>query len=166
MKNANVRIVKVAECSSLSGKSMLGYFIGTDGSKSILLKVTANSGGGYFSSEWVGLDDIQATIAKSPSDKPLTSYCLSPLFKGRSNNSWGFLWAVLLAEGLVTLLPEKDAGYAKCDAAEFIKAVGTLIESGVSLGQKNDVGEKSDVGSKTDVTAKSNAKPKKALKVA
>ena len=159
-KKVDIRIVKVAECSSLSGKSKLGYVIGTDGGKSILLKVTSNSGGGYFSSEWVGLDDIQATIAKSPSDKPLTSYCLSPLFKGRSNNSWGFLWAVLLAEGLVALLPEKDAGYAKCDVAGFIKDVSALIESGVSLGQETDVGEKSDV------TVKSNAKPKKALKVA
>lgn len=56
------RIIRKSTCPCLSEKSTLTYAIGCNPDRSILLRVTANSGGGFFSDEWVSLDAIQNAL--------------------------------------------------------------------------------------------------------
>jgi len=55
------RIIKQSTCKliSLAAKGQLTYNIGhNDQSKSIHIRVIANTGGGFFSNEWIALNDI------------------------------------------------------------------------------------------------------------
>ena len=46
-----MRILKIASCSTNSGKTTLTYHIGCTTDKNIQLRVVANTGGGLFSPE-------------------------------------------------------------------------------------------------------------------
>lgn len=100
----SIKPIRTATCPTLSGKSTLTYDLGRDASKGLHLRVSANEGGGFFSSEWLAWGHIETAIQKT---KPVTSICLRPLFKGKSVNTSGFLLAVLVAEGLLVALPKK-----------------------------------------------------------
>lgn len=89
--------------------------------------MAANTGGGFFSDEWVGFDTIQQAF----DEQPIVSLILYPLFQGRSLNTPAFLLAVLKAEGLVQLLPGKQRGYERIDSTEFIAELKALIDSAV-----------------------------------
>ena len=102
-----IRIVKIASCPSLSGKSTLKYNVGCTPDSKIYFRVFENSGGGFFSQEWISLGAIQKALDKASSDKELTSFLLYPLFSGRSQNSPGFLLAAVKAEGLVQSIHEE-----------------------------------------------------------
>ncbi len=140
-----VRIIKVGTCLSLSGKSNLSYHIGhaiadtedsaasASAAESIMLRVNTNSSSGFFSREWVAMSKIQQELDKVPSGHGITSFTLFPIFTGRSQNSPGFLLAVLLNEGLVTHLPEKQRSYGRLPDAGFIAEMVKLIDAGVDL---------------------------------
>ena len=139
-----VRIIKVGTCLSLSGKSNLSYHIGhaiadtevsatVAAADSIMFRVNTNSSSGFFSREWVAMSKIQQELDKVPSGHGITSFTLFPIFTGRSQNSPGFLLAVLLNEGLVTHLPEKQRSYGRLPDAGFIAEMVKLIDAGVDL---------------------------------
>ena len=165
-----VRIIKVGTCLSLSGKSNLNYHIGhaiadTEDSAtaaaadSIMFRVNTNSSSGFFSREWVAMSKIQQELDKVPSGHGITSFTLFPIFTGRSQNSPGFLLAVLLNEGLVTHLPEKQRSYGRLPDAGFIAEMVKLIDAGVDLR-----GDAKSVPGKT-VSDKSASKKSKAAAV-
>lgn len=140
-----VRIIKVGTCKSLSCKSNLAYFIGhliaedavesaAAAADSIMFRIHSNSSAGFFNSrEWVPMSKIQKELDKVPSGHGITSFTLFPIFKGRSQNSPGFLLAALLNEGLVTHLPEKKRSYGRLPDAGFIAEMVKLIDAGVDL---------------------------------
>ena len=97
-----INIIKTTKCLTVSGKSTLTYNIGMDEKSAIQLRVNENTGGGYFSKEWVAFDSIVSALEAVPKDKPITSIHLFPLFKGKSVNTPGYLLAVLLNEKLLT----------------------------------------------------------------
>ncbi len=99
------RILKKAQCPTISGKSDLTYNIACDPQKAIYLRVASNSGGGFFSQEWVALKDIQKALSAG---SPISAIRLMPLFRGQSVNTPGFLLAVLAAENLIRPLPGKQ----------------------------------------------------------
>ena len=99
-----IKPLRQSTCPTLSGKATLTYGLGQDASKGIHFRVTANDGGGFFSSEYVAWKDIEVAIH---ADEPVTSICLRSLFKGKSVNTSGFLMAVLVAEGILVALPKK-----------------------------------------------------------
>jgi hypothetical protein len=101
---STIKPLRSSTCPTLSGKATLTYGLGQDPSKGIHFKVTANDGGGFFSSEWVPWKDVEVAIH---ADEPVTSICLRSLFKGKSVNTSGFLLAVLVAEGILEALPKK-----------------------------------------------------------
>lgn len=125
------RILKIAECPSVSGQSTLTYHVGCDHGGEILLRVYGNTGGGQFNPDWVPLTALRASLAEYPVDKPMTTAVLRPLFKHRSVNTPAFLFAVLIAEGLV----HKEAGNvcATGDPEPFLKATRALMDSKVHL---------------------------------
>jgi len=88
--DAGINIVKVDSCPSLTGKSTLTYHIGCNADE-IQIRVHANTGGGYFSKEWIAFSVIQETLAKQT--KPFSSMLLKPLFNGKSSNTPAFLLA-------------------------------------------------------------------------
>ena len=96
-------------CKSLSQKSTLQYIIGKDAEGDIWLKMTDNSGGGYFNAEPVSVTAIAEMLAKLSPNTPISSLYFGSLFRGSSSNSSGFLLAALRDQGIV----EKVEGMAR-----------------------------------------------------
>ncbi len=97
----NIRIIKINSCKSLSGKSSLEYQLGCLGDSDIYIRVVKNSGGGWFSKEWIALQKIIAALESSK--YPLTSYTLQTFFAGKSVNTAAFIFSALKEEGLVVV---------------------------------------------------------------
>ena len=116
-----IRTVKTKTCLSLSGKSKLTYDIGTDEDGAIHLRVQANSGGGYFSQQWIDLEAIDKALGDVPDG--VTAFHLVPLFKGYSINSPGFLLAVLKQEKLLIPMEGKPRRYVWQDTSAFLQTL-------------------------------------------
>ena len=132
------RIVKIGTCSTLSGRSQLTYHVGNDAELDLHIRVVQNSGNGQFNSNWVSLSEIKKLLTSHPADKPMTSSAMLPVFRSKSSNSPAFLFATLLAEGLVTSGKEKDSGYLLGDIEAFKQAMSALIASGTDLKPTSD----------------------------
>lgn len=131
LTSSDLRIIKIATCPSVSGRTTLNYHIGCRKDGDVCFRVWETSGKGVFSKEWVCASDIHKLLAQHDS---LTAPMLLPVFSvGRSVNSAGFLLAVLKNEGLLTLSADTAHQYVKTDPAEFAKEMKALIKSGVSL---------------------------------
>ena len=124
-----IRILKIGSCLSLSGKSTLTYHLGCTTGAEIRIRIFANSGGGFFSQEWIPLNTIEEVLEKTLKVKAITSFALKPLFRGKSVNSTGFLLAILKCLGLVRPLKEKQRCYGAIDFGKLTAEVKTLMES-------------------------------------
>lgn len=124
------RILKKAQCPTISGKSDLTYNIACDSQKAIYLRVASNSGGGFFSQEWVALKDIRQALS---SGSPISAIRLMPLFRGQSVNTPGFLLAVLAAENLIRPLPGKQRVHELVQGSDFQARTDKLIASNANL---------------------------------
>lgn len=133
----SIRIIKVATCPSLSGKSTLTYHIGCNAQSDILLRVVDNTGGGFFSKEWVSLNAIFQAFDGKAVDKPIISLLLYPLFQGKSLNTPAFLLAVLKQEGLVIPLEDHPKHYERLPSDVFNSQIQQLIQSKVDLKTDN-----------------------------
>ena len=164
--NPVIRILKAASCPSLSGKSTLSYHIGygVNGVNSygtepvIQLRVYANTGGGFFNKDWLPLSTIQQLFERTPSNKPITSNALYPLFKGRSINTPAFILAVLKHEGFLRPLKDKQRSYERMDANEFMTEIKSLIKA-IGTASPTDTSIDSD----STVNPKIGDKPKQAM---
>ena len=126
-----IRIVKIANCPSLSGKSTLTYQIGCHAGGETHLRIHANTAAGMFSQEWVAWRDIEALLQSQVSG--FSSLVFRSLIKGKSQNNAGFLLAVLLQEQLVAKAGDQKRGYCRLDSQAFLTQVKELMASGVSL---------------------------------
>lgn len=129
----SLRILKIGSCPNLSGKSTLAYHVGCNDKSELFFRVYANSSSGYFSQEWVSLNTIQEAFAKVPADSAITSSLMRDLFVGKSTNTPGFVFAALLAEGLVQPSSIVERCYECTDGKAFFAEVQALIESDVNL---------------------------------
>ena len=127
----SMRIIKIASCSTCSGKANLTYHFGCTQDNQVYIRIVVNSGGGFFSEEWVPLNATLAALENAP--HPITAYPFTNLFIGKSVNTPGFLLAVLKHEGLVKLLEGKVRGYEKLDSATFMAEVNKLVASDTDL---------------------------------
>ncbi len=125
---APVRVLKNGTCPNLSGKSTLSYRIGVSEAGQIMLQLVGNSNPGYFNNEWVPYSTVQELLAKEDQGKAITSFVLTPLFRGKSTNSPSFLFAALKQEGLVKLSESKRRCYDRCSDAAFRERVQKLID--------------------------------------
>ena len=121
------RVVKRGTCSTLNQKSALAYEVGVDGRGDAQLHVVDNSGGGSFSDDWVRFKDIQTALDRAPKGTPVTSYLLNPLFRGVSQNTVGFIWAVLVKEGIVAPSATKRR-YDRVEPTAFLAQVRDWME--------------------------------------
>ena len=149
-----IQVIKEATCKSLEGSATLTYQIGIDDSGAFHFKIASNTGGGFFSNEWVSFTDIQAAFKAWGDEVPITSMTLRPIFRGKSVNTPSFMLAVLSAEGLLESMPKRKRVQRACDPAPFL----------ASLDQGGRVAEKAK--SKPQVKAKAKAKVKTPAKPA
>lgn len=148
-----MRVLKVASCPTNSGRANLIYHVGCNPEHDIYFRVTANTGGGFFSPEWVSLNTMLITL--DAATKPITSYPLLPLLTGQSVNTPAFLLAALKNEGLVQSLTGKIRGFEMADSHIFMTEIKELIATGVDL-KVNDIS--------VDYKSSTALKPKKAIK--
>ncbi len=113
-----MNVLKTNKCPSLSGKSRLTYNIGTDDGGAVHLRVQANSGGGFFSQEWVAVETVDKTLSAVRGG--ITAVHLVPLFQGKSVNTPAFLLAVLRQEKLLMPMAGKPRRYVWQDSRKFL----------------------------------------------
>lgn len=126
-----IRVLKLGSCPTLSGKGKLEYLVGHEVDGDIFFRISSNSGGGYFSGDWVKLKVIQEALEKA--SKPLTSSALSVLYLGKSVNTPSFLFAALKQEGLVATDPENPRTYVAVSPDAFMSEMTKLIEAGTDI---------------------------------
>jgi hypothetical protein len=132
-----MRVLATGTCDTLSGSSKLTYHIGSTPDGEIYIRVHGNTGGGFFSQEWVALQDIIRALEKRPAGKPITSILLNPLFRGKSVNTPAFLLAVLLHEKLVRSMQGKLRRHELMDPSVFTEKVEKLMASGTQAKGKS-----------------------------
>ena len=128
-KDDQIRILKIAQCPSLSSKSKLVYHIGCNDLSSVQLRIFANTGKGYFSKAWLPMSNLQRVFEKS---NQITSTSLHSVCPGYVNTA-GFILAALLSEGLVAPSESKARSYERLDSTGFASEVKALMDSGTSL---------------------------------
>ena len=125
--NPDMRALKTATCKTLSGKSTLTYRIGALPDSSIHLRIAGNSGGGYFSDEWIAFDDILDVLKDRPEGSPVMSHFLTPLLKGKSVNTSAFILAVMKHLKLLRPLPKKKRHHELINPKPFLDTVERLM---------------------------------------
>ena len=130
-KASTIKVIKIGSCHNISGKHKLTYHIGCNEAQDICFRVIENSGGGYFSSEWVSLPNIVKVIETAAT--PTTSSSLFSLFKGKSVNTPAFLLAVLVNEKLVELHSDNTRAYQLTNHAEFLTEIKKLAPINVEI---------------------------------
>jgi len=127
-EDENMKVLKTATCPTLSGKSKLTYQIGISSVSVVHLRISKNSGGGFFSDEWIALDDIVETLKKRPEGSPMLSHFLTPLLKGKSVNTSAFILAALSHLKLIRPLPGKKRQHELLDPMPFLDRVTQLMD--------------------------------------
>jgi len=107
-----MEIIKKGKCQSLTGKSTLTYEVGRD-EDGAHIRITSNTGGGFYSGEWVAVSSIEAALARTP--ESINSFTLFTLFKGKSVNTPAFLLAALKAEGVVQAVKGRQRKHTLAD---------------------------------------------------
>ena len=126
---STVNIIKKSTCPKVSptAKGELTYHIGHDGkAKALLFRITANPGRGFFSNEWIKLDDIVATIEEHSSET-FKAIIFTPLYVSRSANNHGFLAAALRAEGVLEPVTDKPLSHTLGNVKTFTAAMAKLV---------------------------------------
>jgi hypothetical protein len=145
-----LRILKIARCPTVSGKSTLTYHVGCTPESVIKIRLYGNTGNGFLNQDWIAWTAIQEKLELH---SPFTSQVLHALFSGKSLNSPGFLMAVLKAEGVVKASTVKGRCYELTKDAGFLAEIERLMASGVDLD--------ADTEGKLEAKAAAKSKPKK-----
>lgn len=135
-----MRIVRIQNCASLSGRSTLTYHIGTTQADStgitapeIQLRIFANTAKGFFCKDWVSLTLLGLMLMEAKSFSSSTVQRM--FFQGKSVNSGGFVLAALRHEGLIRVSEGSLRSYERLDPTAWQQEISALIEAGVSLSE-------------------------------
>jgi hypothetical protein len=145
-----LRILKIARCPTVSGKSTLTYHLGCTPESVIKVRLYGNTGNGFLNQDWIAWTAIQEKLELH---SPFTSQVLHALFSGKSLNSPGFLMAVLKAEGVVKASTVKGRCYELTKDSGFLAEIERLMASGVELD--------ADTEGRGEARSAAKAKPKK-----
>jgi len=152
--NTDMKVLKTSSCKTLSGKSTLTYQIGVTPDSIVHLRISKNSGGGFFSDEWISLDDILRVLKKRSVDSPIMSHFLTPLLKGKSVNTSAFVLAALSHLKLLQPLPKKQRLHELLDPKPFLVQMEKLISSSAAVKTKSTVTKTTRVPTKKTATKK------------
>jgi hypothetical protein len=124
-----MRVLKTATCKTITGKSTLTYQIGVTPDSVVHLRISKNTGAGFFSDEWISVDDIHRTLEKRPEGSPVLSHFITPLLKGKSVNTSAFILAALSHLRLVTPVKGKKRHHELLNPEDFTASVRKLSSS-------------------------------------
>ena len=153
----DMKIIKTSNTETLTGKSKLTYQIGISPESIVHLRISKNSGGGFFSGEWIEFDAVLDALQKLPKDTGISSYYLAHLFKGKSVNTPSFLLSVLKHLKIVRALPKNKRHHELLDPMPFLDQVTQLMDNGAKSGG----GTRKAAGAATKNTATKKAAIKK-----
>lgn len=131
----SIRIIKKSTCQKLSSraKGELTYHIGHDDkNKSLLFRVTANSGGGFFSKEWIALDDIVSAIDEQDSNT-FKAIIFIPLYASKGANNHGFLAATLRTESVLKSIEDQPLSHTIGNVKTFKAVMAKLVKAKTDL---------------------------------
>jgi hypothetical protein len=157
--DAAIRILKIAHCPSVSGKSTLTYHIGCTAACEICLRIYANTAAGMFSQEWVSWHAIEEALSRHVTG--FTSAAFRSLIQGKSQNNAGFLLAVLLQEQLVIKEGDQKRSYTCLDSTAFLDQINRLLASNVSLQADDNPSNTKPDNPKPTNTKPANSNPSK-----
>jgi hypothetical protein len=126
----SMRVLTSGTCETLTGSTRVSYHVGSMPDSKIYLRVHGNTGGGFFSNEWIAYEGILQAFKKRPAGKAITSILLHPLLKGRSVNTPAFLLAVLLHEKILRPVPGKLRRHELVSDSAFLEKVDRLRSGG------------------------------------
>jgi hypothetical protein len=122
--DTDIRVIRKASCSSLSGRSELKFEYGYNNkSKTIMYRIVENTGAGHFCDHWVQIDAILKCLQETK--EPFSLRVLKSIYVGQSINNTGFIGAVLIHEGLI--ICEKRQ-YLKKDTKTFLADLNKLVK--------------------------------------
>jgi len=107
----NIQISQMLKTKTVSGRATLTYNLGTASDGSIYMRISNSSGNGFYSKEWLAVEDIKALLDNIKDGNPITSFYLAPVFVGKSSNNAGYLAALLLAEAVLAPFEDKKRHY-------------------------------------------------------
>ncbi|MCP5166987.1 MAG: hypothetical protein H6989_06355 [Pseudomonadales bacterium] len=117
-------IIRSASTMNLMQTANIQYEIARDDTDSIWLRLSAYEGNGYYCKAWVSLDKAIASLERFEKTQAITSFALKDVFPANtSSNSWGFLTAVLLAEGLLEPLEDNKRRYRLRTTTTFLDSL-------------------------------------------
>jgi len=161
---STLRIIKKSTSPKLSPRALsaLTYHVGYDETaKTFHFRITANSGGGFFSNEWIALNDVLDTIETTSSDKPFKAIIFKPLYQSKGSNNHGFLAAALRAENLLLPVEKQLMSHTLGDVKGFKAAMQQLIKNKVSLDDDVAEAEKIKEANRAELIATMKAAAKK-----
>ena len=124
-EDKTMQVIKKGKTQSLSGKSTLVYEIAKDENDAVFLRISSNTGGGFYSAEWVAAKAIETALSKDP--EHITSLSLFKLFKNRSVNTPAFVLAALKNEGVVEAVKGRQRKHTYVDIGLLTKPSKTPI---------------------------------------
>ncbi|GAB6070013.1 hypothetical protein JCM30760_11100 [Thiomicrorhabdus hydrogeniphila] len=117
-------ILKTAICESISGRSTLTYQLSQDTElKTFHIRLVENTGNGYFSDNWLALDDL---IKETESNNYITSMTINQLFNGKSVNTGAFLLSALKQEGFIKVSPNSKRAFLLNDQSSLLDDLNKL----------------------------------------
>jgi len=158
------RIIKKPTSPKLSPRAQgsLTYHVGYDETaKTFHFRITANSGGGFFSNEWIALNDVLETIETTSSDKPFKALIFKPLYESKGSNNHGFLAAALRTESLLLPVEKQLMSHSLGDVKSFKTAMQKLIKDKVCLDDDVAEAEKIKEAKRAEMVAAMKASTKK-----
>jgi hypothetical protein len=124
---------------------ILNYHVLADNNRlGLLIAVTRNEGGGYFSRERIPFRTIVTCLEKYKSGMPFVSKILKDAFISKSANNAGFLCAALHALGLLAAAPEAKTQHVVIGdwslwEQTMLSETGTRIELPAEIGNEKPV---------------------------
>lgn len=135
--NQTIRILFQGACPKLTarGRGDLSYELGIDeATGKSFVRISANVSSGGFSNEWVALSQIRTLLeSNAEQKKPFSTVSMEGLFTRRSANNYGYLAAVLKAEGVLVVLPGKPVMLNLGDWEPVMQKIKVLQDTGVTL---------------------------------
>ena len=137
---------------------ILNYHVLADNNRrGLLIALTRNEGGGYFSRERVPFSTVVTCLEKYKLGVPFVSKVLRGVFISKSANNAGFLCAVLQALGLLAAAPEARTQHVVTGDWPFWEK-NMLAETGTRIELPAEPGDEKPVGSDTILRDKEHRK--------
>jgi hypothetical protein len=133
-----MRILRIATCPSLSGRSDLTFHVGCNDAGAIHFRLWANTAAGMFSNSWFSMAEVSKLLSAPDG---ITSTWLQPLWDLTSRNNPGFTLALLQGEGLIEKSVLNPRTYRTVNPAPFLERINALIASDIDLREDDEPSE-------------------------